>query len=120
MTFLAILYWTLIVLSALFLIFCIKEAILNEPTFFRNKNETHIFKKTQKNLEIQNAIKSLPGYRPNVLLPGAWLKLGLVKRPLEPFNFFTRKIYRYKDGGEVALDFYPPLVESKLVKPTPE
>lgn len=46
--------------------------------------------------------------------------MGLVMRPHEPFDFFTRKVYRFKDGGEVAMDFYPPIVKSSLKKPTKE
>jgi predicted alpha/beta-fold hydrolase len=94
-----ILLFILIIFTCLCIIYCIKEAVLNEPSYFRDKNEIHIFKKSPQNLRIKSAIDSLEAYRPNFLLPGAWLKLLLFLRPKEPFNFFTRKIYQFKDGG---------------------
>ena len=120
MAFLPIIGWVFLGLFSIYLLYCIYEAILNEPLFFREKNEVHIFKRTPKNLEIQDHLRKLEPYRPNFFLPGPWLKMGLTIRSPERFDFFTRRIHKFPDGGEVALDFHPPLVPSKLKNPTRE
>lgn len=50
----------------------------------------------------------IPKYRPNPLLPGPLAKLLLVFRPKDPIeDHYTRHIFKFKDGGKVALDYYP-------------
>ena len=119
MTVFGVFYWILITAIVVFLLFCLVEAVINEPRLFRHRNEQHIFKKTATNLRIRANFESLEGYRPNPLIPGPWLKLLFIfkLRPKKPFNFFTRRVHQFKDGGRVAIDFFPPLVESKLKNP---
>lgn len=77
----------------------------------------YIFKKTARNKKIEKIFENLPKYRPNPLLPGPLLKLLLVFRSKDPIDqHYDRQIFKFKDGGKVALDFYPKrsVLEKKL------
>jgi hypothetical protein len=109
-----LIFWIFIVFLVLYMALCLKEAYLNEPLIHGNKNQQAHYSISLKNARISSILKELPFYRPNFFLPTAWFKITTNTAPKQKFNFFTRKIFEFKDKGQVALDFYPPLVKSNL------
>jgi predicted alpha/beta-fold hydrolase len=57
-------------------------------------------------------------FKPNLLLPGLYMKLALVLRKKEPANKdYFREIFVFEeDGGHIALDYYKKAWELILVE----
>ena len=88
-------------LSALAL-YAVFEYLINlNPTKF-------LYKHTELNEKIKKALSKLPKYKPTWFLPGPYLKLLATVRPQRKVSeLFDRHIFKFPDGGQVALDFYP-------------
>ena len=95
------------------IVFVIYSAITNEPLLFQTYS--YVFKQTEANRKAKKLFEELtPRYRPTWFLPESTLKDSIlflsVLKPIN--NFYERVVFKFKsDGGQTALDFYPPVAE---------
>ena len=77
--------------------------------YFVNLRPTRfVYKPSELNEKVRKALKKLPRYKPTWYLPGPYLKLLASLGPdYQLGDLFEHHIFRFSEGGQAALDFYP-------------